>query len=153
VTGINTDVIQGTTLVRDVSVARRMSWASKREITSLAQFAGSDDYARCPSSRPTAPYSITNKGLRIEILLCHSEEVESSRPNFLTVLECQVGESYLSRLAIYLRRISAEEDQYARIRPWDIEHYPPGMTPAGTWKTIYVRQKCNFQTPFSYSRR
>lgn len=39
-----------------------------------AQFANNSDCIRCYNSRPTEPYSITNKGLQLELSLSSSEE-------------------------------------------------------------------------------
>jgi hypothetical protein len=126
---------------------------------SPARFAGSREYIRCHSARPTEPYSVTNKGLRLELFLSSSEEPmiseeflisedgNSSDRAVVAVLDCYFGISPLSRIGIYLTRTSDVTNQYVRTRPWNIKEYPPGKTPTGKWSTIYVKQRHRFQLP------
>ena len=86
------------------------------------------------------PYSMTNLGLCIQLLLISSE---NHPQNSMATLNCQLGSSSIQP-AIYLRCISNKGNQFARINSNIIALMKPGSTSKGELKTIYVRQKLAF---------
>lgn len=94
-------------------------------------FANSANFMPYRGWEPTAPYSISNKGLRIELHLSpHGEDL------FVAALECPVPPEYEGFLGIYLKRVSTEDHQYARVKPQTLCK----LRARGGIETVYVRQ-------------
>ncbi|KAI1453638.1 HET-domain-containing protein [Annulohypoxylon moriforme] len=85
---------------------------------------------------PRAPYTITNRGLRIELHLTERSEGENE---YVAALDCPVPPDYKdsSFLAIYLKKLSDTDEQYARIRLGQFA----SVKLRGRLQTIYIRQK------------
>ena len=80
---------------------------------------------------PTSPYSISNKGLRIELHLSpYGEDV------YVAALECPVPPDYEGFLGIYLRRVSTQDHDYTRMYP----HTLCNLSARGSIETVHVRQ-------------
>lgn len=80
---------------------------------------------------PTSPYSISNKGLRIELHLSpYGEDV------YVAALECPVPPDYEGFLGIYLRRVSTQDHHYTRVKPQTLCK----LSARGRIETVYVRQ-------------
>ncbi len=80
---------------------------------------------------PTSPYSISNKGLRIELHLSPcGEDV------YVAALECPVPPDYEGFLGIYLRRVSTQDHNYTRVNPQTLCK----LSARGSIETVYVRQ-------------
>lgn len=80
---------------------------------------------------PTSPYSINNKGLRIELHLSpDGEDV------YIAALECPVPPDYEGFLSIYLRRVSTQDHHYTRVKPQTLCK----LSARGRIETVYVRQ-------------
>ncbi|KIM98488.1 hypothetical protein OIDMADRAFT_181845 [Oidiodendron maius Zn] len=82
------------------------------------------------------PYSITNMGLSIELLM-----VGWAMDTYLAALDC-VEESHKTRIGIFLRLLP-EDDQCARvmINGTDRSEFPSELVPESHYRKIYVRQK------------
>ncbi|KAI3319653.1 HET-domain-containing protein [Xylariaceae sp. AK1471] len=207
-TGIDEEILLNNRPIESASVARRMSWAAKRETTRPEDIAYclmgifsvnmpmlygegmeraflrlqeeimkySDDQslfswvdpstppntihgllATSPSLflsphaifpygdwEPRVPYSMTNRGLRIDLHL-------SSRGDrlYAAAIDCPVPPHYEDStfLAIYLEKLSDNEDdqQYARIRANELARIS-GPNRRGPLQTLYVRQKPHRQS-------
>ncbi|KAI0890982.1 HET-domain-containing protein [Annulohypoxylon nitens] len=85
---------------------------------------------------PRAPYTVTNRGLRIELHLAARSEGEDE---FVATLDCPVPPDYKdsSFLAIYLKKLSQTDEQYARIRLGQFA----SVQRRGHLQTVYIRQK------------
>ncbi|KAI8958090.1 HET-domain-containing protein [Daldinia sp. FL1419] len=83
---------------------------------------------------PREPYTITNRGLKIDLNLTALGD-----DKYVAALDCPVPPDYQDStfLAIYLQKLSEHGDQYARIR---IEKFASVRT-RGPLQTVYVRQK------------
>lgn len=80
---------------------------------------------------PTSPYSISNKGLRIELHLSpYREDV------YIAALECPIPPDYEGFLGIYLRRVSTQDHHYTRVKPQTLCK----LSARGRIETVYVRQ-------------
>lgn len=80
---------------------------------------------------PTSPYSISNKGLRIELHLSpYGEDV------YVAALECPVPPDYEGFLGIYLRRLSTQNHDYTRVNPQTLCK----LSARGRIETVHVRQ-------------
>lgn len=80
---------------------------------------------------PTSPYSISNKGLRIELHLSpYSKDI------YVAALECPVPPDYEGFLGIYLRRVSTQDHHYTRVEPQTLCK----LRARGRIETVYVRQ-------------
>lgn len=80
---------------------------------------------------PTSPYSISNKGLRIDLHLSpYREDV------YVAALECPVPPDYEGFLGIYLRRVSTQDHEYTRVNPQTLCK----LSARGSIETVYVRQ-------------
>lgn len=80
---------------------------------------------------PTSPYSISNKGLRIELHLSpYGEDV------YVAALECPVPPDYEGFLGIYLRRVSTQNHDYSRVNPQTLCK----LSARGSIETVHVRQ-------------
>ncbi|PHH58808.1 hypothetical protein CDD81_4368 [Ophiocordyceps australis] len=85
---------------------------------------------------PRPPYHITNRGLRIDLPMTpHGEESDGI---FVAALDCPSPPDYQdnSFLAIYLKKISNGDQQFARIRVGQFAK----VLERGERQTIYVRQ-------------
>lgn len=80
---------------------------------------------------PTSPYSISNKGLRIELHLSPSGD-----DVYVAALECPVPPDYEGFLGIYLRRVSTQDHHYTRVKPQTLCK----LSARGRMETVYVRQ-------------
>ncbi|KAI1398157.1 HET-domain-containing protein [Hypoxylon fuscum] len=83
---------------------------------------------------PRAPFTGTNRGLRIDLHLTARGDNE-----YVAVLDCPVPPDYKdsSFLAIYLKKVSERDEQYARIRVGQFA----SVNERGRLQTVYVRQK------------
>ena len=80
---------------------------------------------------PTAPFSISNKGLRITLHLSRYEE-----DVFVAALDCPSPASHEDFLGIYLKRITTGDSQYVRVKARNLCR----LHERGSVVTIYVRQ-------------
>ncbi|KAI0012826.1 HET-domain-containing protein [Xylariaceae sp. FL0662B] len=89
---------------------------------------------------PRAPYTVTNRGLRIDLRLTARSDGE-----YVAALDCPVPPDYKdsSFLAIYLRKLSDSDEQYARVRAGQFA----SVTQRGRLQTVYVRQKPQAPSP------
>lgn len=98
-------------------VDRDASWLSLRGLlaTSPSMFAGCHDILAYQDWAPRQPYSMTNRGLRIELPIIRRGEDE-----YVAALDCPSPPQYedTSFLAIFLRRLSTVDEQYARVSKW-----------------------------------
>uniref|UniRef100_A0A0B7KQ74 Heterokaryon incompatibility domain-containing protein n=1 Tax=Bionectria ochroleuca TaxID=29856 RepID=A0A0B7KQ74_BIOOC len=89
---------------------------------SPAYFRGSRNYSipRFKTWRTGDPVEITNRGLKVSLLLCPVPG-DKSRTQFLAVLNCtqstEHSTSASNSFSITLQKLSEFEDQYARVRP------------------------------------
>ncbi|KAI1089237.1 HET-domain-containing protein [Rostrohypoxylon terebratum] len=85
---------------------------------------------------PRTPYTVTNRGLRIELHLTARSEGENE---FVATLDCPVPPDYKdsSFLAIYLKKLSETDEQYARIRLGQFA----SVQRRGHLQTVYIRQR------------
>jgi hypothetical protein len=82
---------------------------------------------------PRRPFQMTNRGLSIEIPLSRLND-----DTWVAALDCPVPPAYpnSSFLAVYLQKLSADSDQYARTRIGRLTQ----VTELGAVQMIYVRQ-------------
>lgn len=117
-------------------VDRDASWLSLRGLlaTSPSMFAGCHDILAYQDWAPRQPYSMTNRGLRIELPIIQRGEDE-----YVAALDCPSPPRYedTSFLAIFLRRLSTVDEQYARVKVDRLAE----VHERGPMQTIYVRQK------------
>lgn len=101
--------------------------------TSPSHFAGCHNIFPYQDWAPRQPYSMTNRGLRIELPITRYGTDE-----YVAVLECPSPPLYrdTSFLAIFLKRLSAVDGQYARIKVDRLAE----VHERGLMQTIYVRQ-------------
>ena len=98
--------------------------------SSPTQFATSGSFVPYSEWGPSAPFSISNKGLRIELPLSHYEE-----DLYLAALDCPVPPEYEKFLGIYLKRVFTGNHQYVRVKP----HALCSIGSRGNIQTVYVR--------------
>lgn len=79
----------------------------------------------------SAPFSISNKGLRIEV---HLSPYKNNL--YVAALDCPAPPDYEGFLGIFLKRVSAEGHQYARVQSGALCK----ITARGNIEVIYVRQ-------------
>ncbi len=84
----------------------------------------------------SAPFSISNKGLRIELHLS-----PFGQDLFVAALECLVPPHYEEFLGIYLRRALTGTHQYVRVRAQTLG----GIPTRGSITTLYVRQRVDLR--------
>ncbi|KAI9932591.1 hypothetical protein ASPWEDRAFT_122800 [Aspergillus wentii DTO 134E9] len=97
------------------------------------------DFARCGSVisyqdwEPRAPYAMTNRGLQIDLPISGLDD-----GIYLAALDCPCPPDYKNEtfLAIYLKRTSTVNHQYARIKVGSLAQ----VQSRGTTRTIFVRQ-------------
>lgn len=81
---------------------------------------------------PSAPFSISNKGLRIELHLSpYGQDL------CVAALDCPVPPHYEEFLGIYLQRVPTGADQYARVRARTLGR----ISARGSIATVYVRNR------------
>ncbi|KAF5013967.1 hypothetical protein FDECE_55 [Fusarium decemcellulare] len=196
ITGIDEDILTGTLPLGSASVAKRMSWAARRQTTRLEDVAycliglfgvnmpmlygegeraflrlqeeimkQSDDQslfawvdseadpnthhgllAKSPANfeysnsilpyqdwEPRSPYSMTNRGLQIDLHLTRRED-----DIFVAAIDCPSPPNYEdnSFLAIYLQKVSDGDEQYARVRTNQLAK----VHERGNIRSIYIRQ-------------
>lgn len=98
---------------------------------SPAHFASSGNIVPYCDWDSRAPFSMTNKGLRIELHLTRCQE-----NLYIAALDCPVPPDYEKFLGIYLKRIHNRQQQYARVKPQD----RCKVVERGYAETIYVCQ-------------
>lgn len=79
----------------------------------------------------SAPFSMSNKGLRIEIHLTPDGE-----DLYVAALDCPVPPDYEGWLGIYLKRVPTGNHQYVRVKP----HALYKVEARGSIETVYVRK-------------
>ncbi|KAI0838524.1 HET-domain-containing protein [Hypoxylon sp. FL0890] len=89
---------------------------------------------------PRAPYASTNRGLKIDLHLTELADGE-----YVAALDCPVPPDYEDStfLAIYLRKLSDSDEQYARVRVGQFA----SVRRRGYLRTIYIRQKPQAPSP------
>ena len=101
--------------------------------TSPLKFAGCHNIFPYQDWAPRQPYSMTNRGLRIELPI-----IRRGVDEYVAALDCpsppQYGDS--SFLAIFLKRLSTVDEQYARTKVGTLAE----VHERGPMQTIYVRQ-------------
>ncbi|KAI3328551.1 HET-domain-containing protein [Ustulina deusta] len=198
ITGIDVEILMDQKPLSSASIARRMSWAAKREVSRPEDMAyclmgvfsvsmpmlygegaekaflrlqeelmkGSDDQslfawaspssppqrrfgllAPSPSSflyshsiipyedwEPRSPYTMTNRGLRIDLHLTALDAMQ-----FVAALDCPSPPDFenSSFLAIYLEKLSENDEQYTRVKVGTFAK----VRNRGALRTIYIRQK------------
>ncbi|KAI0439767.1 HET-domain-containing protein [Xylaria telfairii] len=203
ITGIDREILLGDIPLTSASIARRMSWAAKREVTrpedtayslmgifsvNMPMLYGegaeraflrlqeeimreSDDQSLFawvsqsspPSARfgllapsasnflfsnsiipyedfePRSPYTMTNRGLRIELHLTALEDGQ-----YVAAVDCPPPPNFenSSFLAIYLEKLSDCDEQYARIKVGTFAM----VRKRGPKQMIYIRQKPHEQS-------
>ena len=85
-----------------------------------------------------APFSMSNKGLRIDLRLSHYEE-----DLYIAALNCTKPPIYEGYLGIYLKRITTGDRQYARVNA----HTLCWLNERGSAQTVYVRQSPSVPGP------
>ena len=82
---------------------------------------------------PRRPFQMTNRGLSIELPLSRLDD-----DIWVAALDCPVPPAYpdFSFLALYVQKLSAESDQYARVRIGRLTQ----VREPGAMQTIYIRQ-------------
>ncbi|KAI1175536.1 HET-domain-containing protein [Nemania sp. FL0916] len=83
---------------------------------------------------PRSPYAMTNRGLRIDLHLTALEDKQ-----FVAALDCPSPPDFenSSFLAIYLEKVSDNDEQYARVKVGTFAK----VRKRGALRTIYIRQK------------
>ncbi len=103
--------------------------------------------------KPTLPYHVTNKGIRIDLVLKPGDVRGDQYTAFLGgVTDENVP------IAIYLQKVG--EDQYARVEPAQVVHCPrprklggSNTDNLGVQTTVYVRQKITMERADPFSGR
>ena len=98
--------------------------------SSPTQFLKSGDFVPYSEWGPSAPFSISNKGLRIDLHLSPNEG-----DLYVAALYCPVPPNYDQYLGIYLKRVFTSNHQYVRAR----SHELCSIEVRGTIETVYVR--------------
>lgn len=101
--------------------------------TSPSKFAGCHHILPYQDWAPRQPYSMTNRGLRIELPIIRREKDE-----YVAVLDCPSPPEYedTSFLAFFLKRLSTVDGQYTRVKVDRLAE----VHEQGPMQTIYVRQ-------------
>ncbi|KAF2191953.1 HET-domain-containing protein [Zopfia rhizophila CBS 207.26] len=106
--------------------------------TSPTPFIDGGNTISCPDWNATTPYSMTNKGLHIELSLRPHDIIKDI---FLATLDCKLGQQSSIRLAIYLKCLSAAGNQFCRVKPYALEEFDCKSRNPGIPRIIYVRQR------------
>jgi hypothetical protein len=93
-------------------------------------FACSGEIVPCRDGEPSTPFSLSNKGLCIDLYLSHHEGDMS-----VAALLCPAPPDYEGYLGIYLKRISSKDHQYARVQPQTLSK----LSFRGSTRTIYLQ--------------
>ncbi|KAE8149315.1 heterokaryon incompatibility protein-domain-containing protein [Aspergillus avenaceus] len=103
---------------------------------SPADFRGCHNIVTSDTKLNEEPYSITNKGLSIELPM-----VAYAMKTYLVALDCNVENTPNSRLGIFLTLLS-EKGQYARvsINGKDTHLFDSELIPCCEYRQVYVRQ-------------
>ncbi|KAK2755524.1 hypothetical protein FQN54_006464 [Arachnomyces sp. PD_36] len=80
---------------------------------SPSQFAGSCDIFSYQAWKPRPPYAMTNRGLQISVPLSRCKE---DNETYIAVLDCPSPPEYKSSVAIFLKRLSRVDEQFARVK-------------------------------------
>ncbi|KAI1753882.1 HET-domain-containing protein [Xylaria castorea] len=203
ITGIDREILLGDMPLNSASIARRMSWAAKREVTrpedtayslmgvfsvnmpmlygeggeraflrlqeeimresddqslfawvnqssspdarfgllapSTTNFLYSNSIIPYEDFEPRSPYTMTNRGLRIELHLTALDDGQ-----YVAAVDCPPPPNFenSSFLAIYLEKLSNCDEQYARVRAGTFAM----VRQRGPLQIIYIRQKPNEQS-------
>ncbi|KAI0451781.1 HET-domain-containing protein [Xylaria acuta] len=203
ITGIDREILLGNMPLSSASIARRMSWAAKREVTrpedtayslmgifsvnmpmlygegaeraflrlqeeimresddqslfawinqssspdarfgllapSTSNFLYSNSVIPYEDFEPRSPYTMTNRGLRIELHLTALDDGQ-----YVAAVDCPPPPNFenSSFLAIYLEKLSDCDEQYARVRVGTFAM----VRQRGPLQTIYIRQKPHGQS-------
>ena len=86
----------------------------------------------------SAPFSISNKGLRIDLYLRRYKE-----DLYVAALDCPAPPNYEDFLGIFLKRITTEDHQYARVNAQTLCR----LSERGSAETVYVRQSPSVPGP------
>ncbi|MCJ1334396.1 hypothetical protein MMC10_011105 [Thelotrema lepadinum] len=99
-------------------------------------FAHSNMFLQYQDWESRLPYSMTNRGLQMDLPLTLSGNGDSDV--YVAVLDCPVPPHYNDHefLAIYLKKISTADDQYARIKVGQFGQ----VSERGIKQRIYIRQ-------------
>ena len=97
---------------------------------SPADFVNSGNIMPYHECEPSAPFSISNKGLRIELHLSPYE-----KGLYVAALDCPAPPDYEGFLGIYLKRVSTGDHQYVRVKPQALCQ----IAARGSIETVYVR--------------
>ena len=100
---------------------------------SPADFSNSADVVPYRSSGLSNPFSMSNKGLRIELPLRYRD-----KNIYMGALDCPVPPLHEGYLGIYLKRMPYGEHQYVRLEAG--RHHQVSSTKRGKPQFIYVRQ-------------
>jgi hypothetical protein len=94
-------------------------------------FANSGDIVPYHDGGPRTPFSLSNKGLCIDLHLSrHEGDI------FVAALSCPVPPKHEGYLGIFLKCLSTEDHQYARVQPGRLFK----LSVQGSIQTIYARQ-------------
>ncbi|KAI0556215.1 HET-domain-containing protein [Xylaria curta] len=203
ITGIDREILLGDMPLNSASIARRMSWAAKREVTrpedtayslmgifsvnmpmlygegaekaflrlqeeimresddqslfawidqssspdarfgllapSTSNFLYSNSIIPYEDFEPRSPYTMTNRGLRIEL---HLTAIEDGQ--YVAAVDCPPPPNFENScfLAIYLEKLSDFDEQYARVKVGTFAM----VRQRGPLQTIYIRQKPHGQS-------
>ena len=98
---------------------------------SLVDFLNSGNVIPYRDWELSAPFSISNKGLRIELHLSHYDE-----DIYAAALNCPAPPDYEGLIGIYLKHVSTGDQQYARVKPQTVCK----IVARGSIETVYVRK-------------
>ena len=105
--------------------------------SSPAQFRDSGSVCEAPDHEPRSTYSMTNLGLRLQLLLIPRTDTETMKGSFYGAVGCRV-QNQTGYLTIILRQVSG--DQYVRIESDKVLVQPYRLPDDGVVKYIYVKQ-------------
>jgi hypothetical protein len=103
--------------------------------SSPSKFRDSGHFTPLRDWNASLPFSQTNKGLFIQLVL---SPLEIDREISLAMLDCESG---ARRIAIYLRCLSKAGGQYARVRATEIKLLKPSPNSDGKLTNVYIRQQ------------
>jgi hypothetical protein len=84
------------------------------------------------------PYSMTNKGLRIELPLAQNATMKGD--NYIAILECQDLRDLGRPVGIAVEALSRGGDQFARKLAFPLQKVPLSLVATTKHKTIYIRK-------------
>jgi hypothetical protein len=120
---------------------------------SPSEFAGSRDFIPFRVSNISVPYSMTNKGLRVELGIVSRADTSLDK----AFLECRVvgnsgANKVTNHVCIYLERLSLEGDQFARLLPHHLDTTQKLPTSGAKRQIVYVRQKILIPSTMEYDQ-